>query len=500
MGIRIQPREIDIPEADPFRNDLLSRKEPAEVLTHLVGSIEGPCVLAVDAPWGAGKTTFLNLWARHLRNNGFPVVDFNAWQTDHSGDPFIALSSELMEGLSGFMDTAGRTVKEIKAAATEVLRHAIPGLIRFATAGALNVDQLSEREVGRFLAAYASDRFARHRAGQQSMEKFKVTLRDTAREVSRSKGDRPLIVMIDELDRCRPTYAVELLEVAKHLFAVHGVVFVLAVNRSELAHSIRALYGDEFNAEGYLHRFFDVDFRLPDPERRPFVDAMLDSMQIDAHVQRTRDREARGEEQNVRKLLTCFLSAFDIGLREIAQTIHRLGLVFASLRTDQRWFFTTMAVALILRTLDSNLYHRFARGEASDLEVVDRVFERVGGQNLRRTQEGRIFESTIIAAVMDMTDDDYLDKSFTTPLVERYRKIVKQRHEQESERNSSEKTGNRPRDSEYEHASGIVARVDAAVRRKTFNEASVGFLYSVQRIELLSKGLMEETSGTTSRS
>lgn len=500
MGIRIQPREIDIPEGDPFRNDLLSRKEPAEVLTHLVGSIEGPCVLAVDAPWGAGKTTFLHLWARHLRNNGFPVVDFNAWQTDHSGDPFIALSSELMEGLRGFMATAGRTVEDIKAAATEVLRHAIPGLVRFATAGAFNVDQLSEREIGRFLASYASDRFARHRAGQQSMEKFKAALRDTAKDVSRSKGDRPLIVMIDELDRCRPTYAVELLEVAKHLFAVHGVVFVLAVNRSELAHSIRALYGDEFNAEGYLHRFFDVDFRLPDPERRPFVDAMLDSMQIDAHVQRTRDHEARGEEQSVRKLLTRFLGASDIGLREIAQTIHRLGLVFASLRANQKWFFTTMVVALILRTLDSNLYYRFARGEASDLEVVDRVFERVGGQSLRRTQEGIIFESTIVASVMDMADDDYLDNPFTTPLMEKYRKIMKTHQEQDSKRDSSEKKGSRRRDSEYEHASFIVAQVEAAARRKAFNGFSVGFLYSVQRIELLSKGLIKETPGATSRS
>ena len=58
MGIRIQPREIDVPKDDPFKNDLLGRKEPAEVLTHLVGSIEGPCVLAVDAAWGQARPRF----------------------------------------------------------------------------------------------------------------------------------------------------------------------------------------------------------------------------------------------------------------------------------------------------------------------------------------------------------------------------------------------------------------------------------------------------------
>ncbi len=104
MGIRIQPREIDVPKNDPFKNDLLGRKESVEVLTHLVGNFEGPCVLAVDAAWGNGKTTFLRIWAQHLRKEKFPVVEFNAWETDFSGDPFVALSAELTEGLHEYTD------------------------------------------------------------------------------------------------------------------------------------------------------------------------------------------------------------------------------------------------------------------------------------------------------------------------------------------------------------------------------------------------------------
>ena len=104
MGFRVQPPPIDIPEDDPFSNDLLDRRESAEVLTHLLASIEGPCVLAVDAAWGNGKTTFLGMWSQHLRNEGFPVVGFNAWETDFSEDPFIALSTELTEGLDELWD------------------------------------------------------------------------------------------------------------------------------------------------------------------------------------------------------------------------------------------------------------------------------------------------------------------------------------------------------------------------------------------------------------
>ena len=120
-------------------------------------------------------------------------------------------------------------------------------------------------------------------------------------------------------------------------------------------------------------------------------------MQIGIHLQRTQDQEAQGDAQTVRELLTAFFGASEISLREIAQAIHRLGLVFASLRADQMWFFKTTSVALILRTLDSNLYHRFVHGDASDLEVVENIFRRDGVQNLQQTDEGRIFELNLIA-------------------------------------------------------------------------------------------------------
>ena len=278
MGIRIQPREIEVPEDDPFKNDLLGRKESVGVLTHLVGNLEGPCVLAVDAAWGTGKTTFLRIWAQHLRNHGFPVVEFNAWQTDFSGDPFVALSTELTEGLHEYTDEPLATkISETKKKATEVIQWAVPVGIRLATAAIPVVGS----ELGQTIASYAEDRLSEHQESQKSVAGFRCALQDMAEELSTLKG-RPLIVMIDELVRCRPSYAVELLEVAKHLFSVDHIIFVLAVNRSELAHSIRALYGVGFDATGYLRRFFDVDFRLPEPTRGAFIDALLDAIQINS--------------------------------------------------------------------------------------------------------------------------------------------------------------------------------------------------------------------------
>jgi hypothetical protein len=98
--IRFKPRSLDIPEADPFNDDLLGRKECAENLTAFVESLSEPFVLAIDSPWGTGKTTFLRMWLHHLKNQGFPCLYFNAWANDFSDSPLVSLIGELGEGVA----------------------------------------------------------------------------------------------------------------------------------------------------------------------------------------------------------------------------------------------------------------------------------------------------------------------------------------------------------------------------------------------------------------
>ena len=74
-----------------------------------------------------------------------------------------------------------------------------------------------------------------------------------------------MVFFVDELDRCRPTYAVELLERIKHLFEVDNIVFVLALSTGQLESSIRSLYGDGLDAPGYLRRFIDLEYPLREP-------------------------------------------------------------------------------------------------------------------------------------------------------------------------------------------------------------------------------------------
>ena len=228
-----------------------------------------------------------------------------------------------------------------------------------------------EKEIGQFLASYAQERLAGYQEARKSVQNFRTVLEDMASTLSESSQNRPLVVVIDELDRCRPSYAVELLEVAKHLFTVDHIVFVLAVNRSELAHSIRSLYGSDFDGDGYLRRFFDIDFQLPGPEREKFINALLDAIQINQYIKRTQDRQVQWDAEDAFNLLRIFLSKSDFSLRIIAQAIIRLGLMLASLRSDRLSFVIMIVVVLILRMSDSNRLYRFVRGEVSDEGIAD---------------------------------------------------------------------------------------------------------------------------------
>ena len=190
--IRVRPADIDVPEHNPFEHDLLDRQKPAEVLTELVHSIAGPCVLAVDAAWGAGKTTFLKMWSQHLRNRGFPVVSFNAWETDHAGDPFLALVSEITEGLREYKQGSfSDKVKDTKEAAKKVLLRAMPGLVRVASAGVLDIQPLIEKEAGQLLSSFAETRFTKYEEAQDSIGEFRTKLGAMARALVESSGSTP---------------------------------------------------------------------------------------------------------------------------------------------------------------------------------------------------------------------------------------------------------------------------------------------------------------------
>ena len=467
MGIRVQATELDISTDDPFKDDLLDRKESVEILTSIIGSIDGPCVLAVDAPWGTGKTTFLNMLAQTLRRQTFTVVDFNAWETDFAEDPFVALSSEITAGLKG----TSRRVGKLKRAIPEVIRTMRP-LLPVAISAIPHAGPTLARVMDEFQADRAGTSTSRYVEGKRAFREFKQALESAATSLAKAKEGKPLVVVIDELDRCRPSYAVALLEVAKHLFTVDRIVFVLAMDRTQLAHSIRVLYGQDFDAKGYLRRFFVVDYRLPDPDRRKFIQGLLLATRIKDYLGDPQKSTFGGDATG---LLQDFFSNSELSLRDVSQAIHRLGLVLlASRKNDHASSVTAMVVSvlLLMRAVDPDLYYRFIREGETDKEAVEAMFGRPSFAALRRTPSGYIAEAVLILARASIDSTPYQATDDASPLYKYYKQVATQ--------NSSEP--------ELTHATRVMQWVS------TLGPSTRSVTRAIQRIELLSPELKEEDS------
>ena len=179
-----------------------------------------------------------------------------------------------------------------------------------------------------------------------------------------------------------------MLELAKHLFAVDHVVFALAVNRSELAHSVKVLYGQDFDAERYLRRFFDLDFRLPQPDRTGFIKQLMEATALNDHLERQAHRqEIEQQRPLIEGIMQAFLKQDPFTLRDIAQAIHHLTLVWASTDTERVQYPIFSAVALVLKYRVPQVYELFRRGEKTDEEVVNALFAEPGMQELRSRRD-----------------------------------------------------------------------------------------------------------------
>ena len=402
MGYVVKPADVAVPVGDPFQNDCLDRGQTAEALSRLVRKIDGPCVVCLDAEWGMGKTTFLRMWQEQLSHKGFPVVMFNAWDNDFANEPFLALSEELRRVLGVPGGEKADRVKKLASAAKSVLVNVGPALSGVAASLAAGgaAGDIAAAVTGH-VAALAEQDLSRYAAAGGAMKEFRKALEEAAAARAAAKGAiPPLVVLIDELDRCRPSYAVEVLEVLKHLFAVKGVVFVLAVHRSQLEHAVKALYGAEFDATVYLRRFFDVDLRLPDVNRNEFIDAQVKAIWHQLHTISGIKADGWRQHQTALDWARRFFGGTELDLRTVQQALHRLGLVLAMSDDDPGESLLTAMFVLILRTRDQVLYQRFVNEDVSDLELADLVFGWVD-PIFRSSKEGAFLEAAIILAAME---------------------------------------------------------------------------------------------------
>ena len=269
---KCQPIEIDAD--NPFKNDALGREANITVLTQFITSFEQSIVLCIDGGWGQGKTTFIKMWQQYLKKRNITTIYFNAWESDYTEDALIALIGEISLAIDNLSGEAESKAKGLLSIVKDKIRYLIKdgsskewltivsAIGSFISKGHIKADKIVEFATN-LNAALAKDQIEKYEKSKQVLLEFKQALSRLAECYSSNEEKKPLVIFIDELDRCRPDFAIEVLEKAKHLFNVDNIIFVLATDKTQLGHSIKAVYGQGLDVNGYLRRFIDFDYLLP---------------------------------------------------------------------------------------------------------------------------------------------------------------------------------------------------------------------------------------------
>lgn len=369
-------------EKNIWEGDHLDRSASSKFLTSYILANPHIKVINVNSPWGSGKTFFLTRWAQELSEKHICIF-FDAWANDFSNEPLVALitciEQQTRDTTTLENSPAGQA---ITSATSNLIKKATPliakGLIRKFLGVDINEilgDGTAEdtSEAAESLVAKLIEEQSR---ASENISKFKSAVLENLEQAALNNSKiKPAFIFIDELDRCRPTYAIELLERIKHFFELEECRFIVASDSTQLAHSIRAIYGEQFYSESYLSRFFDAEFRLDnrDPfkiisEHTPNIKSISLGVNISGEIH-SRYYSGRDPVYPATHTITCKIegytensliaaalsNAFSLSLRDTIKCLKQIKSACDFLNDNNLNFFW-LAFLIISKCADENVY------------------------------------------------------------------------------------------------------------------------------------------------
>ena len=341
-------------ENHDLNEDKLNRKEEISFLINYLTKrfelkTKDPFVLNINAPWGYGKTFFLKSLKEELEKE-HEVIYFDAWKNDFTKEPLLAFFSEINNSLEKYLKAYNKTKKPFL---NSIFKSSLPILISVLTKHltGLSLEQfdelLSEDEqedrnkefkddtkttLSSIMSKTTELALKEHSTIKKSIKEFKDNMLKILDLIKTQGKKLPLFILIDELDRCRPNYAIELLENIKHIFDIEGIYFIVATNSQELSHSINAIYGINFSSETYLKRFFNQEYTLKEPDIYDYckflfekeIDVLLnDKVKIFNLLS-----PENYENKNLNAIMfSTYAQYFNLSLRDISQAIDTLSTI-----------------------------------------------------------------------------------------------------------------------------------------------------------------------------
>ena len=403
--MRLAPPPPEIEKRDGFDGtDIFGYEVFGTNLASLVENLEGSAVIALDGGWGSGKTTFAKQWAGLLRKRGSAVIYFDAFATDAGDDPLFDIASQLFAAAPD-----GEPRKQYREAAVVLGKRLAPVVagvgLRAATGGLMGEGEIragtvaleEAKKVAKGGGEAVSDAFrhriegARDRVDALSNFRQKLTaLAETmkAKALAAAEGapvapkSRPVVMIVDELDRCRPSYALDVLENIKHVFDVDHMCFVLVTNLDQIGEAVSNSYGVK-EPRKYLEKFIQAQFRLGrnrEADRAPAPETYCDFL-----WKRMRP-ESHGMPDSARSIIRSVARHHGLSLRAIERIMTNVGMYAAGPGIPQDEQGTLVGIVCSVRALAPELYSRIRSSGAS----VDDVLALLGVAEWRSRDSDRV--------------------------------------------------------------------------------------------------------------
>lgn len=360
--------KLEIPANQPFKNCKLDREKYAETLKTIINTYQKGFVLAINGKWGTGKTTFVEMWKAYLELDQFHTLYFNAWENDFISDPLVGLLGEL-KGIS-LKTKVTTTFTSVLNAFGKITIKAAPSIFKGILKGSIGkevVDIISDFiEEGSTLLSKEIDNYE---SQKKSLEFFQNELKNFVDEACDKK---PLIFIIDELDRCNPHYAVKTLERIKHLFNIPNIVFVLSIDKEQLSNSIRGYYGsDLIDANEYLKRFIDIEYILPTPNIGEFCNYLYDYYGFEDY-EKARDSKD-GLKESFLVIANILFMHKNLSLRQIEKIFTHIRLSLNMYNYNQVIYSDLVCLLTYLRICESDCYDKISYRSYSIQELIDQI-------------------------------------------------------------------------------------------------------------------------------
>ena len=386
-------KNIVIDKNDIFKDDLVGREETVVNLSKMILSHNDSFVLNINGKWGSGKTNFVKYWQAYLEEkHKLKSIYFSAWEDDFSKEPFISILGEINAYLKDLnpSDEIEDKFTNVKKIASKIIRKSFPTAVKGLTAGIIDIEKDFEKIISSIAENSALELIENYSKHKNEIVEFKRILSEIVIELN---NNLPLIIFIDELDRCRPTYAIELLERIKHVFGIEKVIFVLSTDKVQLSQSIKSLYGD-IDTENYLRRFIDLEFNLPNISNLDKYFTLLSSKYNAINGLENENLEHTRFGETVEMILKDLYPILDLSLRQIEELYRQLRIIcYSSHNSFNLSFLYILPVLLSLKVYSNKLYRELISFKDKNEEILRIILSDTS--KFRNVETSYLIESVI---------------------------------------------------------------------------------------------------------